>query len=88
MKRCIVSMTPKRSGLPSFELVVYGRSAADLMTIPNTVISTLAARYPGYQASPFSMRDAPPIRVGTNVPLKPEYRDPLPPEVLPSLSWR
>ncbi len=55
-KRAIVPMLNK-AGQVEFELIIYGYSARELTTVPNPVISSLAARYPDHTSSPFLLRD-------------------------------
>jgi hypothetical protein len=57
MKRAIVPMLPKRQSLPAFEIILYGSSAVELMTVPNERIASLARRYPSYTSSLFLVRD-------------------------------
>lgn len=52
-----IPMHNKRTGEVDFKVQVYGRSAADLSTIPNDVVMKLAQRYPNHTSSPFMMRD-------------------------------
>lgn len=56
-KCAIVPMLGKRSGVVEFELLIYGRTAAELMTVPNEVIHSISERYPEHQSSPFLLRD-------------------------------
>jgi len=54
--RCCITLIPKHEGKP-FDLIIYGRTAAELMTVPNDVISSLARRYPDYTSSLFLVED-------------------------------
>lgn len=56
-KSAIVPMMNRRSGEVEFELLIYGYSASELMSVPNPVIGSLAQRYPDHQSSPFLIRD-------------------------------
>lgn len=59
--RCAqVPMMNKRTGEVDFVLLVYGRSARELMTVPNEVVDSLSRRYPNHISSPFALSDAPP----------------------------
>ena len=56
-KVAVVPMYPRVAGAKPFELLIYGRTAIELLTIPNKVVSELARRYPQHQSSPFILRD-------------------------------
>jgi hypothetical protein len=59
LKRAIVPMVPaSMPGEPEFEVIVYGRSASELMTVPNETVQALARKYPEHRSSPFLLRDA------------------------------
>lgn len=57
MKTCVVPMMSRRTGHQEFEILVYGRSAEELMCVPCAIIDTLARRYPDHQSSIFLLRD-------------------------------
>ena len=38
-----------------FDILVYGVTEEDLMTVPNPIIQSLAERYPEYTSSPFGV---------------------------------
>ena len=56
-KAAIVWMWHADSGARAdFDIVVYGVTAEDLLTVPNDIISSIAARHPGYVGSPFGVQ--------------------------------
>jgi hypothetical protein len=56
-RRCVIPMIPIQEGLKPFEIIVYGRSTEELMTLPNDVIGSIASRHPGYTSTPFHLYD-------------------------------
>jgi len=50
-------MIPRDRDQKPFDLILYGRSASELLTVPNEVIGSLARRYPDYTSSPFLIYD-------------------------------
>jgi len=54
--RCCLTLIPKGEGKP-FDLIIYGRTAAELMTVPNEVVQSIARRYPDYTSSIFLLKD-------------------------------
>lgn len=56
-KVAVVPMWPKTADAQPFELLIYGRNATELLTVPNDVVSYLARRYPNHVSSPFILRD-------------------------------
>lgn len=60
--RCELQLFP-RPNMPDdcvpFNVVVYGRVCSELMTVPNEVITTLAAKYPDYHSSIFNLKELP-----------------------------
>lgn len=59
MKAAVVEMFSKETTLHEFDVLIYNRTAAELMTVPNEVIATLARRYPAHYATPFDVYDIP-----------------------------
>lgn len=39
----------------NFDVLVYGVTAEDLLTVPNDIVDSIAARYPGFVGSPFGV---------------------------------
>lgn len=72
LKRCTVGMRNKLTGQLEFELIIYGRSAADLLTVPNDVIGSLAERYPDHQSTIFDVDDWMPSSYRLSPPPAPE----------------
>lgn len=67
MRKCaVVPMMSVMTGKVEFELLIYGRTAKELMTVPNDVIDSLAREYPDHQSSIFMLRDLRPPRDGIN----------------------
>lgn len=58
-QRAVVPMFNRITGRCDFELIIYGVSARDLMTVPNEIIATLATRYPNHVSTPFELYDLP-----------------------------
>jgi len=56
-KRAVVPLTPIVSGLKPFDVIIYGATVQELMTVPNDIISALAAKYPDYTSSLFALKD-------------------------------
>lgn len=55
--RCTVPMISRITGEVDFDLVMYGLCARDLQTVPNTIVDSLARRYPDHISSLFLVRD-------------------------------
>lgn len=56
-KRCVVPMINARTGKVDFEIIVYGQTARDLMTVPNEIVHSIADRHPEHTSSPFALYD-------------------------------
>lgn len=59
MKRCVIPLIPVTPGAKRLDIIIYGRSARELMTVPNEIVHSLARRYPGYTSSPFFIYNLP-----------------------------
>lgn len=57
MTRYVVPLIPITDTEQAFDLIIYGRSARELMTVPNEVIQSITARYPNHISSPFYLYD-------------------------------
>lgn len=55
--RCVVPLIPITDTEQAFDLIIYGRSARELITVPNEVIQSIAIRYPNHTSSPFHLYD-------------------------------
>jgi len=56
-RRCQLNLIPRREGLKSLSLIIYGRSAAELSVVPCEEIQSIARRYPDYHSSLFFLAD-------------------------------
>jgi hypothetical protein len=56
-KCAVVPMINDETGQVDFELLIYGRTARELMTVPNDVIGVLAERYTKHSSSIFLIYD-------------------------------
>lgn len=54
--RAVVPMIPMTTDAKPFEVIIYGYSLFELMTVPNPVITSLARKYPDHASSPFLLR--------------------------------
>lgn len=55
--RCTVPMINRATGKVDFDLTLYGLRARDVQTVPNTIVDSLARRYPDHKSSLFFVRD-------------------------------
>jgi hypothetical protein len=57
-RRCaVIPMISNETGQVDFEILVYGRFAHELMTVPNDVIAEIVAKHPEHTSSPFLIYD-------------------------------
>lgn len=57
MRRCVVPLLSTKRGFKPFDVIIYGKSARELQSVPNPIISSLARRYPDHYSSPFIIYD-------------------------------
>lgn len=56
-RRCIIPMFNNKTLEIDFEIIIYGRSAAELQTVPNEIVHSIAHRYPMHSSSLWALYD-------------------------------
>lgn len=57
-RRAVIPIVPLYDDGPEFEIIVYGRTVSDLLTVPNETVHSIARRYPDCTSlGPFAVRE-------------------------------
>ncbi len=60
-KSALIHMLSLKTGNVDFIIQVYGANPKELMTIPNSIINSLARKYPNHTSSPFLVESRKPF---------------------------
>lgn len=59
MKSAMIAMIGNQSMRQEFDVIVYGRSADDLLKVGSPVVREIARRFPDHTSSPFLVKEVP-----------------------------